>query len=1043
MCLSLSGTAWADAGAQDGEADPFAQLEYRSVGPYNMSGRVSDVESIPGDPRTVYVGSASGGVWRSLDGGLTFAPIFDDQSVASIGDMALAPNQPAVLYVGTGESNVRNSVSFGNGVYRSTDGGESWQHLGLEGTQTISRIAVHPKDPDTVYVGALGPIYGPSEERGVFRSTDGGTTWEKVLYISPHHGVADLDLDPTNPKILFAAMWRFERRPWTHRSGGEDGGVYRSLDGGTTWERLDDNGLPKAMGRIAVKIAPSQPQTVYVLAESNDGILFRSDDRGETFHKVSDDTQLISRGFYYTDLRVDPTDANRVFAIASRLFRSIDGGKTFERFSQKTHVDYHSLWIDPQNPNRMWQGQDGGVAVSYNRGDTWEPIRSLPLAQFYQVFADTREPFYYLGGGLQDNGTWYGPSQTREPVGILQDNWRMLSFGDAYFVVPHPEQVDFFISEFQAGGILRTDMRNRQQVDISPQPRRNDGGPVEDLEYRFNWNAPIIASPHDPLMVYFAGNVVFRSPDFGETWEVISPDLTTDDPAKQGAAGGPVWFENTTAEYHCTIISFAESPAEPGVLWAGTDDGNLQRSRDHGKTWDNLTANVKGVPEFSPVSHVEPSAADAGTVYIAFDRHMWNDFRPHVYRTTDSGKTWRRITDGLPESGWVWVVREDPRQPSVLYAGTELGLYVSWDRGDSWQKLHLGNFPAVAVHDVLVHPRENDLIVGTHGRGIWVFDDATPIQQWTSDTAKAALFPVRPALQFSKMFTRYGLGDKIQVAPNPPYGALITYHLPAPPEGAADPENAKAWTSDGVQLEILDASGEVVQSLKEIGRTSGLHRAAWNLRYDPPRPRDESADGNEFFGPPVGPNVLPGTYTARLTVGAEVLEQSVEVILDPTLGASPGGLERLLEARLRIREQRSRLNDALRLLDALEAQLGERRSTLDTLKISLSDELDERWKAFEEKRQAIEDALIRDPETPRWSRGPELADLLGDFARNLDAGFRAPTTAQEELLDEITQEFEASMARFQELLRQDLVELNGHFQSESVPELIIPPESAD
>ncbi|NJL29032.1 MAG: hypothetical protein HC897_14660 [Thermoanaerobaculia bacterium] len=433
-----------------GEDDPLGRLEWRNVGPVNMSGRVADVEGLSGDPRIVYVGTASGGIWKTTDGGMSFAPIFDAQPTLSIGDLALAPSNPEVIYAGTGEGNVRNSVSFGTGVYRSLDGGTTWSHLGLEKTRYIARIAVDPQNPDVAFVAAVGNIYAPSPERGVFRTRDGGKSWEKVLYLDEHHGAADLDLDPQNPNVVFAALWRFERKPWKITSGSEEGGVWRSLDGGTTWTKLG-KGLPKLMGRIGVKVAPSNPRVVYVIAESNEGTLFRSEDRGETFVKVSDDTKIVSRGFYYTDLRVDPQDENTVYPVASQLFRSIDGGKSFERISAKTHVDFHSLWIDPQNPRRMWQGQDGGVAVSHDGGERWQPIRNLPIGQFYQVFADARQPFYYLGGGLQDNGTWYGPSRSRERAGILSDEWRMMSFGDAYWVVPHPEEVDHFLSESQAG----------------------------------------------------------------------------------------------------------------------------------------------------------------------------------------------------------------------------------------------------------------------------------------------------------------------------------------------------------------------------------------------------------------------------------------------------------------------------------------------------------------------------------------------------------------------------------------------------------------
>jgi len=1034
---------------EDAETGPFDHLEWRNVGPVNMSGRVTDVEGVPGRPQVVYVGAASGGVWKTTDGGLTFKPLFDDQPNASIGDLALAPSNPEVIYVGTGESNTRNSVSFGNGVYKSTDGGASWRHLGLEETRHVSRVLVHPHDPDVVYVGAVGHIFGPNEERGVFRSRDGGETWEKVLYLDERHGVADLDLDASNPNVLFAALWHFERKPWTFTSGGEEGGVYRSVDGGATWKKLTE-GLPKLLGRIGVKIAPSNPDVVYVIAESNEGVLFRSDDRGDTFRKVSDDVEIVSRGFYYTDLRVDPSDEDRVYAVSSRLFLSIDGGRSFERIARNTHVDYHSLWIDPLDPRRLWQGQDGGVAVSYDRGVTWEPIRNLPIAQFYQVFHDHREPFYALGGGLQDNGTWYGPSRTREPAGILEDDWRMISFGDAYFTLAHPTRLDTFLSESQGGGIVRTDMVTRQQIDVSPQPRRNDGGPVGELEYRFNWNSPIVASPHAPETVYFAGNVVFRSTDFGDSWSVVSPDLTTDDPEKQKDAGGPVWPENTTAEYHCTIISFAESPAEPGVLWAGTDDGNLQVSRDGGGTWTNVVGNVPGMPAFSPVSHVEPSRTAAGTAYAAFDRHMFDDFHPHVFKTADFGATWTRLDVDVEPASWVWVVREDPKNPDLLYAGTELGLVASYDAGGSWQRLHLKNLPTVSVHDLLVHPRENDLILGTHGRAIWILDDATPVQQWRPEIAAATahLFPVRPALRFPVRFTRYGIGDKEHRAPNPPYGALISFFVKEEEkkEGEKrDEDEDEDEDEDGtegeerVKIQILDGDAAVIRTLKDVPQEGGLRRMAWDLRRDPPRPRSEREDGGSDFRRALGgPEVLPGTYAVRLTVAGESWETPVAVGVDPLVPATAEGLAAQHEAASRLTAMQSTANDVLRGTDAVGEQLAARRATVKTLKKDLTPELEERWKAFEEKLKGLQERLVQPEGKPFWSQGPRLLRQIGGLMGDVDTALRAPTPAQARLIAELEAELGGAVAAWNVFVAEDLAALNAALSAADVPPLASP-----
>lgn len=1060
-CFSLVLVALAAAAIADESTTPFDHLDWRPIGPVNMSGRVADVEGIPGDPNTLYVGSASGGIWKSRDGGLTFEPIFDDQPIASIGDLALAPSNPAVIYVGSGEANARNSVSFGNGVYKSTDGGQSWTHLGLEDTRHISRVVVSSLDPDVVYVGAMGHFFGPNEQRGVFRSTDGGASWEKVLYLDERHGVSDLDIDPTNPNILYAGLWHFDRKPWTHTTGSEEGGVWKSVDGGTTWTKLED-GLPEGVvGRIGVKVAPSNPEVVYVIAESDEGTLFRSDDRGETFEKVSDNVRIVSRGLYYTDLRVDPVDENRVYAISSRLFLSIDGGKSFERISRSTHVDYHSLWIDPTNPKRIWQGQDGGVAVSYDRGRTWEPIRNLPIAQFYQAFHDDREPFYYVGGGLQDNGTWYGPSRTREPAGILEDDWRMMSFGDAYWVVPHPEIEDLFLSESQAGGIVRTDMRTRQQIDVSPQPRRFDGGPVEELEYRFNWNAPIVASPHDPRTVYFAGNVVFKTRDFGDTWDRISPDLTTDDPAKQGEAGGPAWTENTTAEYHCTIISFAESPVQAGLLWVGTDDGNLQMSRDGGANWTNLIANVPGIPQFSPVSHIEPSRTAAGTAHASFDRHMFDDLRPHLFRTTDFGQTWRRVdTTGIPETAWIWALREDPRNPQLLWVGTELGLYATYDGGRNWHRHHLKNLPTVSVHDILVHPRENDLILGTHGRALWVFDDATPLQQWNESLAEkpAHLFPVRKSLRFPSRFTRYGLGDKSHKAPNPPAGALITYHLaeklepPEEPQGEAGDEataetgveapseDSQVATEERLKIEILDNSGEVIRTLdsEKLGQEAGLNRVAWDLSMDAAfqrRPPDPAF--TEFRGGPRGPMVLPGTYTVRLILDEEIFEQPVEVGVDPLVEVSHADLESQFRVATELRDMQSTLNAGLRGMDVVADQLEARRAALESLEQELADEVEQAWKAHDEASEALMGTLTRADGKPFWSQGPRLANQIDDLFSNVDSQFAAPTQAQLDLLQELKLAYDAKVEELRAYFGETLPTLNAQLESAGVPPVAI------
>ena len=1015
------------------EPGVFRNLEWRNVGPAIVVGRVADVEGVPGDSRVVYVGSASGGVWKSVNAGVTWKPVFDGQSVSSIGDLALEPGNPDVVYVGTGEGNVRNSVSFGNGVYKSTDGGRSWIHLGLTDTRHITRILVDPLDTRVIYVGALGHIYGPNKERGVFVSRDGGEKWEKALYIDDRHGVSDLDLNPRNPNIVFAGMWQFERKPWTHRSGSEEGGLFRSVDGGRTWKKITP-GLPKLIGRIAVKVAPSNPDVVYVMAESHEGTLFRSDDKGETFRPVSRNTGIISRGFYYTDLRIDPIDENRVYAVAGTLYVSIDAGRNFTPISRSTHVDFHALWIDPVNPNRLWQGQDGGIAVSYDRGQSWQYVNNLCAAQGYQIYADNRQPFYYVGGGFQDNGTWNGPSRSKETYGILNDEWAQISEGDGGHIIAHPDNHDLILSEIQGGGIVRTDIKTREQQSVNPQARRNDGGPVSRLKYRFNWNAPIIASPHDGKVVYFAANVVFRSADFGTTWEAISPDLTSNDPEKQKAAGGPAWVENTTAEYHCTIISLAESPLQKGLLWAGSDDGLLHVSLDSGKNWQNVTKNIPGIPAFSPVSHIEPSLSAAGTAYCAFDRHMFDDLKAHIFKTVDFGKTWTDISGNLPETAFVWVVREDTRNANLLYAGTEIGLFASLSGGKDWIRLHLKNLPPVAVHDILVHPRENDLILGTHGRGIWIFDDAAAIQGMTAEISRqpAYLFDVRPSLRFTERPYRYGIGDAVFQGSNPSYGAPLTFYLREEPK------------KDGeIKIEIVDDSGKVLRTLQKIKAEAGLNRVTWDLRTEGPRPwREFQAEEQELFSRGTrGPEVLPAVYKVRLLADGQAFEKTIEVKLDPTVQASLEDLKIRYDHSVKLAGLISALNDGIRFLASVKGQIQERRRTANAQAgVPGADEA--ALKAMERHLTLIDSFLgiVKKPEgKPFWSEGPRLSEQLESLFGALEDVNAAPTRAQTDFLGELREEFKTVMARINDYLLTSTAELNQTLALKKIPLVLVPP----
>jgi photosystem II stability/assembly factor-like uncharacterized protein len=1014
----------------------FAGLSYRGVGPANMSGRMSDVEGVPGDPAIVYVGSASGGVWKTTNGGTTWAPIFDRQPVQSIGDLAVDPTNPEVVYVGTGESNVRNSVSFGDGLYKSTDGGKTWRHLGLRDTRHISRIVVNPLDPRKVYVAAIGHIFGPNEERGVFMTEDGGETWKKVLYIDDVHGASDLDIDPRNPNILHAGMWYFDRKQWTHRSGSEGGGVYRSTDGGRTWSKATQ-GLPALMGRIGIKVAPSSPNIVYIVAETREGYVFKSTDHGETWTKTSDNAHTLGRGFYYADLRVDPQNENRVYTLGMAFSVSVDGGYTFAPMSGNFHGDHQTMWIDPRNPKRMFMGDDGGMNVSHDQGRTWVWFPNLPVGQFYQLSHDMREPFYHVAGGLQDNGVWTGPSRVRGSS-ILASDWRFIQNGDGYYAVSHPDNPDLFLSDYQAGGIQATNLQTWEQREASPQVKRMDGYPADSNRVRFNWNAPIVKSPHDGKVVYFAGNIVYRSADWGRTWTAISPDLSKDDKSRQGDAGGPVLKENTVAEYYGTVYSLAESPVQRGVIWAGTDDGNLQVTRDDGKTWTNVAPNVPGVGRDAVVSGVEPSRVAAGTAYAAFERRMVDDFRPYVFKTTDFGRTWTNITGNLPDRDYVQVIREDPRNPSLLYVGTELGLHASWSGGIEWTRLHLGNLPAVAVHEVLVHPRDNDLVLATHGRAIWMFDDATPIQQMSAALAArgAHLFPMRVTTRFNQGDQTWNWGNQQFRGANAPYGAIITYWLKAKP--AAD---------SLVKVEILQ-DGRVIRALRRPAAAAGFNRATWDLRMDAPRvlsdmPGD-SAEPGDWRGRPMGPQVLPGQYVVRLTVAGESQEQPLTVRIDPSAQVTELQLRDQFEQAQRLNAAIASIIDTERNLVAFKGQVDERRTSGTEMR---GDAAREMSRAAGEEIVKLDSVRLqltrpRSDKVPFYSEGPRPLERAMSLMGAVDNGLTPVIEGQREYLGDVRRDAQTVIEMAERQVDATARRMNPLLQALGLPALVTPPKKS-
>ncbi|CAN5700827.1 hypothetical protein BH20ACI4_BH20ACI4_10460 [soil metagenome] len=1006
-------------------------LSWRSIGPANMGGRVADIEGVPGDPNTVYVATGSGGIFKTTNGGIDWTPIFDRQNTISVGDIALEPGNPDVIWVGTGESNVRNSVSFGDGVYKSTDGGKTWKHLGLKDSNTISKVIVHPKNPDIAYVAAVGHAWGQNEERGVFMTTDGGKTWQKTLYIDNQHGASDLEIDPVNPNILYAGMWRFERKPWTFTSGSEKGGVYRSTDGGRTWNKLE-NGLPKMIGRIGLSVSQSNPNVVYAILEAKEGTLYRSDDKGENFRQVYKNQNIVGRGFYYTTVKADPTDENKVYAVASPLFKSLDGGRNFQRIAPAIHIDFHALWIDPTNPKRMWTGQDGGVAVSTDEGKSWEYVNNFATGQFYQIFADNVAPFYNISGGLQDNGTWVGPSRNREPSGILNDDWRMISFGDGFFAIAHPDNPDLFLTESQGGNVVRTDMKNREQQLVIP--FFGIGGAAENDKVRFNWNAPLILSPHDKNTVYLAGSSVFKSTDFGKNWTAISDDLTTGNKERLKDAGGPVFTENTSAEYFETIISLAESPLKKDLIWAGTDDGNLQITNDGGRTWTNIVKNIKNIPQDSSVSHIELSRTNENTAYVSFDRHKFDDYKPYIFKTTDGGKSFSNITGNLPANAYVHVVREDPKNTNLIYAGTELGIYASWDGGKNWMELNMKNFPRVAVHDILVHERDNDLIAATHGRSIWVFDDAAVLQQMNSNVLQGDgfIFEPRPAYRFATRMTRYGIGDKPFRGQNPPNGAVITYYL-----------KDKADAKTTVKMQVFGADNKLIVEYKNLSKEKGINRTTWNLSQEGVRlRRPPTADQLEFGFTPRGPQVLPGTYTVKIFAGDKMIgERRVEVRVDPTVQITNAELQTQYELAMKLRDMLSVMNDGLRQLDSVKTQTEQIEAVAKDRLTEVPADLTKAFADYKKRTNDLLDSLTTNPED--GIRAPSrFADQLSGLYFTVSGGNSAPTATMKENYELVRREFPNKVALISRFISEDTARFNQTLQKYNLS-VIIPGKAVE
>ena len=853
------------------DSDAISGLGARNIGSATMSGRVTSVAAVRENGRlTVYIGAASGGVWKSMNGGTTFKPVFDKESSQSIGAIAIDPSSPKTIWAGTGESWTRNSVSIGDGIYKSTDGGDSWTNMGLKDSERIAKILIDPKDGNTVYACVPGKLWSDSNDRGVYKTTDGGKSWNKILKGSnASTGCSMMSMSSRDPDTIFAGLWDFRRKGWTFRSGGESptapsgSGLLVTTDGGATWTDLDEKsakGLPpKPWGRIAVTVAPSNPNVVYALIESTNSALYRSGDGGKTWDRRDASQMMVWRPFYFANLIVDPKDENKVYKPDGGLILSTDGGKSFSGISGGAHGDFHDVWVDPANTNHVIATDDGGVWYSYDSGNNWWKANNLPISQFYHVSVDMADP-YHVFGGLQDNSVWIGDSAY--PGGITNSRWTNLYGGDGFFAFDDPSDSNYVYVEAQGGDIARVNRVTMALRSIKPQPRYGEG------KLRFNWNTPMAMSPNEPGTIYIGAQFLFRSRDHGQTWDRISPDLTTNDPEeqKQEESGG-VTVDNSEAEMHTTIYSISESPRDAQTIWVGTDDGNLQITRDGGKNWTNVVANVPGLPKASWVSWVEASRFDPATAYATFDRHTFGDMDPYVFKTTDYGKTWTSIV--APQSGvrgFAHVIKEDTVKPNLLFLGTEFGLWISLDGGNQWAQYKGTDFPNVPVRDLVVQPRDSDLVIATHGRGIWIIDDITPLRNLTPDVlAQDAVFVEgRPIQQRLNAFGGWAEGNASYSGTNPPDGALITYY------------QKKRHIFGRMKIEIFDSNGKFVDTVPASSRR-GLTRVVWSMYLKAPRVPPAATAAFEALQ---GPRVLPGTYTVKMTRGKEVYTMQLVVGLD-------------------------------------------------------------------------------------------------------------------------------------------------------------------
>jgi photosystem II stability/assembly factor-like uncharacterized protein len=1013
LSVWLAGTALLCAGVQAGAQAPYrfdaatvSGLPARNIGSATMSGRIAAVDAVEEDGRiTVFVGAASGGVWKSVNGGTTYKPVFDREDVQSIGAVAIDPSNSKIVWVGTGEAWVRNSVSVGDGVYKSTDGGENWTNVGLKESEHIAKILVNPTDSNDVLACATGHLWDDNDERGVFQTTDGGKTWKKVLAgANGSSGCAMIARSQKEPKTIYAAMWDFRRQGWTFRSGGPGSGLFKSTDDGFHWSEVTDSnakGLPaKPWGRVAVQVAESKSQVVYANIEAEKGRgLYRSDDGAATWTKLDASNYMVWRPFYFGNLIVDPKDQNKIFKPDGPLLLSTDGGKSFSVVSNSGHGDFHDVWINPKNPNIVITGDDGGLWRSEDGGNSWKHQMNLPVSQFYHVSTDNSDP-YHVYGGLQDNSSWVGDSSY--PGGVTNSRWENMFGGDGFWMFEDTSDPDYIYAELQGGEIGRVNRYTHETRSLKPWPNYGE------KKLRFNWNTPIHMSPNDKGTIYIGAQFLFRSRDHGQSWDRVSPDLTTNDPEKQKQEeSGGVTVDNSSAEMHTTIYSISESPKNGQIIWVGTDDGNVQITRDGAKTWTNVVGNVSGLGKNSWVSTVEASRFDEGTAYVTFDRHTFGDMKPYVYKSTDYGQAWTALP--AQESGvrgFAHVIKEDTVNPNVLFLGTEFGLWISVDGGQRWAQYKGTDFPAVPVDDIAVQARESDLVLATHGRGIWIVDDISPLRTLTPEVMakEAMLLPGRPSIQYFDTYGGWPEGDETFKGRNRPADAQITYY-----------QKGRHIFGD-LKIEIFDQDGKLVDTVAG-GKHRGLNRAGWGMRVRPPT---VAPAATALFEAAEGPRVLPGTYMVKLTKGDQTYTEQLNVAMDP-------------RAKYSLEERKAQFDLSMKVYKLLEhmtysveAIEGVRDATnARAAKLPEKDPLRKQLQLLAGECDRLRSKIVATKEGGMITGEERIRELLGQLYSAVTTYDGKPTDYQVARTESLGHELEDVVVEFQKLTEKELPGINA------------------